>query len=72
MMRSLWTRRVNVVHVAEPKPAPRETIHVRLRPGAIAEIDAVAAIEQRTRSDMARILIAEGLKVVKRRQEMNR
>jgi hypothetical protein len=49
---------------------PRETLHVRLSKGGIAEIDAVAATEQRTRSDMTRILIAEGLKVIKRRQEM--
>lgn len=50
----------------------RKVVPVRLYPEAIAELDACAAIEQRSRSDMVRLLLAEGLKVYKRRQEMKR
>jgi hypothetical protein len=56
--------------VTAAKPTPRKVVPLRLRPEAIAEVDKCAEIEERTRSDMLRLLIAEGLKVYKRRQEM--
>lgn len=43
----------------------RQTVHVRLKPAAIAEIDKLAKLDQRTRSDMIRVLLAEA---VQRRQ----
>ena len=49
---------------------PRKNITVRLRPSAIAEIDAIAEAEQRTRGDMIRLLLADGLKSYKRKRGM--
>jgi metal-responsive CopG/Arc/MetJ family transcriptional regulator len=53
--------------VPDEKPKPRETLHIRLRPDAITEIDALAKEEERTRSDMARILLREGLEARQKR-----
>lgn len=54
------------------KREPRKVIPLRLSPAAITAVDRCAGIEQRTRSDMLRLLVAEGLKVYTRRQEMKR
>lgn len=48
----------NIGHVTEP----RITTTIRLAPSGIAAIDSLADTEQRTRSQMVRILIAEALK----------
>jgi hypothetical protein len=50
------------------KPAPRQNITVRLRPSAVDEIDAIAAAEQRTRGDMIRLLLADGIKAYRRKR----
>lgn len=49
-----------------------ELIRLRAYQGTLAEVDKVAKEEQRTRSDMLRLLIAEGLKTYRRRHEMRR
>ena len=45
---------------------PRITIHPRLSVAGIKAIDELAASEQRSRSQMVRILLAEALKARKR------
>ena len=52
-------------------PEPRKNISIRLRPATITEIDAIAEAEQRTRGDMIRILLADGLKSYKRKRGMS-
>jgi hypothetical protein len=47
---------------------PRRNITVRLKPAAIEEIDAIAAAEQRTRGDMIRLLLADGIKSYRRKR----
>jgi metal-responsive CopG/Arc/MetJ family transcriptional regulator len=49
-------------------PEPRKNITVRLRPAAIDEIDEIAKAEQRTRGDMIRILLADGIKNYRRKR----
>jgi predicted transcriptional regulator len=51
-------------------PEPCKNISIRLRPATIVEIDAIAEAEQRTRGDMIRLLLADGLKSYKRRRGM--
>jgi len=51
-------QRERIEHVTEP----RITINVRLSSSGIAAIDSLAGAEQRTRSQMVRILLAEALK----------
>lgn len=51
-----------------PTAEPRKNITVRLSPAGIAEIDAIAEAEQRTRGDMIRILLADGIKNYKRKR----
>jgi hypothetical protein len=46
----------------ERKPPRDAQIRLRVRSDALAQIDALAEEEQRTRSDMTRLLIAEGLR----------
>jgi hypothetical protein len=45
---------------------PRITVNVRLSASGIAAIDTLADTEQRSRSQMVRILLAEALKARKR------
>jgi metal-responsive CopG/Arc/MetJ family transcriptional regulator len=40
---------------------------IRMKREAIAEIDAIAEAEQRTRGDMIRILLADGIKQYRRK-----
>jgi metal-responsive CopG/Arc/MetJ family transcriptional regulator len=47
---------------------PRKNITVRLRPSAVEEIDEIAKTEQRTRGDMIRILLADGIKQYRRKR----
>lgn len=42
------------------RPAREVTVHVRLTADALARIDQLAAQEERTRSDMVRVLIRRG------------
>lgn len=40
---------------------PRTKVAVRLSPAALAQVDELAAADERTRSDMLRILLKVGL-----------
>lgn len=55
-----------MVHVTESSFSRRPTrdavLRVRVRADTLATLDALAEDEQRTRSDMARILLSEALK----------
>ncbi len=48
--------------------AERRNITVRLSEAGIAEIDEIAQAEQRTRGDMIRILLADGIKQYRRKR----
>lgn len=48
-------------YVPVEKKEPREAVTTRLRPEALAIIDEFAAEEDRTRSDMVRILVSEAV-----------
>lgn len=56
------------VAMTEPAKESRIPVNIRLRPAAVAEIDAIAAAEERSRSDMIRILLADGLKSYRRKR----
>jgi hypothetical protein len=47
---------------AEDMTEPRITTTIRLSPSGMAAIDQLANLEDRTRSQMVRILLAEALK----------
>lgn len=50
------------------KREPRQVVHVRLAPAAIAVIDQMAEAEQRDRSQMTRVLLSEAVAARQRRQ----
>lgn len=53
-------------------PERRKLITVRLSPAALAEVDRLAAEDDRTRSDMLRVLLKQGLAAVQARQSKAR
>ena len=56
-----------------PKPTPkRSQVVVRLSDSGLAEVDGYAAAEQRTRSDMIRILLAEAVAARRKREARTR
>lgn len=48
-------------NVPVPKKKPREAVTIRMGVDGLAHVDQFAAEEDRTRSDMARILIGEAV-----------
>lgn len=48
---------------------PRERVGVRLSPAGLAEVDRLAEVEHRTRSDMIRVLLIEALETRRKRDE---
>jgi hypothetical protein len=52
----------------EPRKPAREKVAVRLSPAGIAEIDAIAEAENRSRSDMIRVLLIEAIELRRRRK----
>lgn len=45
----------------DSKRLPREKVAIRLTPSGLDQVDALAYAEERTRSDMIRILLREAL-----------
>ena len=54
-------RTCTIDYVPVAKKAPREAVTIRLNSGGLAKVDELAADEDRSRSDMIRILVAEAL-----------
>lgn len=50
------------------RPAPRREVTIRLSPSGLEEIDRYAAAEQRTRSDMIRVLLGEAIAARRKRE----
>lgn len=48
---------------------PRVPLPLRVRPATLTLIEGYAAAERRTRSDMARILLGEGIAARQRRED---
>lgn len=46
---------------------PREKVAIRLSPEGLAEVDRLAEVEHRTRSDMIRVLLIEALETRRRK-----
>jgi hypothetical protein len=53
-------------------PDRRVQVAVRLSPGGLAAVDALAEEEDRTRSDMVRVLLVEAVTARKRKKELGR
>lgn len=49
-----------VARTGGKRPIRSETVHIRLTEDALAQLDKLAAQEERTRSDMIRVLIRRG------------
>jgi predicted transcriptional regulator len=54
-------RTCTIDYVPAAKKEPREAVTVRLSPAGLAKVDELADVEDRTRSDMIRILVGEAL-----------
>lgn len=65
---------VDVVPRKPTKPNPNARIQVamRLHPDSVAKLDAMAEAEDRTRSDMARILLKEAFEARERKAKLGR
>ena len=51
------------------REAQRINVTVRLKPAAVGELEDIAKAEQRTRGDMIRILLADGIKQYRRKRQ---
>jgi hypothetical protein len=53
--------------VAERNPVPKSGLNIRLKPESITQIDALAVVEHRNRSDMVRVLLIEAIEARQKR-----